>query len=54
MLERTLPVPQIALGEDLSTREPSSARELVRELWARVRRLLRALLDFFAGGGPLS
>jgi hypothetical protein len=54
MLERTLPIPRIALGEDLSTREPLNARELMRELWGRVKQLLRALLDFFAGGGPLS
>jgi hypothetical protein len=54
MLGRTRPVAQLALGEDLGTREPSNAREVVRELWNRVKQLLRALVDFFADGGPLS
>jgi hypothetical protein len=48
MLERALRVPHsdIALGP--------TARELVRDIWSRVLRLLRALVDFFASGGPLS
>jgi hypothetical protein len=48
MLERALRVPhsEIALGP--------TAREVVRGVWARVLRLLRALVDFFASGGPLS
>ena len=56
MLERALPIPhpQIALGQDLTTRESASARKLIRDIWARVLRLLRALVDFFASGGPLS
>jgi hypothetical protein len=54
MLGRALPVPQIALGEDPRTRAPSNTREFIRELWDRVKQLLRALVDFFADGGPLS
>jgi hypothetical protein len=47
MLERALRVAhsEISLG---------AARELVRDVWARVLRLLRTLVDFFASGGPLS
>jgi len=53
MLERALPIPYsgIALGE---TRESASAREFIRDIWTRLQRLLRALVDFFASGGPLS
>jgi hypothetical protein len=52
MLERVLSIPRI--GEELETREPSQAREFIRQTWERVKGLLRALVDFFAGGGPLS
>jgi hypothetical protein len=48
MLERALPIPQIALGEDLRTRERTQA------FWDRVKEALRALVDFFASGGPMS
>jgi hypothetical protein len=53
MLERALPIShsEIAVGQ---TRWSATARELVRDIWARVQRLLRALVDFFASGGPLS
>jgi hypothetical protein len=54
MLERVLPIPRISAGEELETREPSQARELLRQTWERVKGLLCALADFFAGGGPLS
>ena len=54
MLERVLSIPRMSASEELETREPSQARELVRETWERVKRLLRALVDFFAGSGPLS
>jgi hypothetical protein len=48
MLERALRVPhsEIALRP--------TARELVRDAWTHMLRLLRALVDFFASGGPLS
>jgi hypothetical protein len=48
MLERAL---RVAHSE---TSLGPAARELVRDVWARVLRLLRALVDFFASGGPLS
>ncbi len=59
MLERALPIPQIALGERLRTRGRRPAREFVRGFWNRgfrnrAKQLLRALVDFFADGGPLS
>ena len=54
MLERVLPIPQIALGEDLRTRERTDARGLAEAFWNRVKQALRALVDFFTGGGPLS
>jgi hypothetical protein len=54
MLERALPIPQIALGEDSRTRERTNARELGQAFWDRVKQALRALVDFFASGGPMS
>jgi len=54
MLERALPIRQIAVGEDLRTRERTNAREFAQAFWHRVKQLLRALVDFFASGGPLS
>jgi hypothetical protein len=54
MLERVLPIPGISAGKELGTREPSQAREFIGKTWERVKGLLRALVDFFAGGGPLS
>ena len=52
MLERALliPHPEIALGQAPTTRQSAN----VRDIWSRVLRLLRALVDFFASGGPLS
>jgi hypothetical protein len=54
MLERALPIPQIALGEDLKTREHTNAREFAQAFWDRLKQALRALVDFFASGGPMS
>ena len=54
MLERALPIPPIALGEHLGTRERTPAREFVQGFWNRAKQLSRALVDFFANGGPLS
>ena len=54
MLERALPIPQIVVGEHVRTRQRTNARELVQGLWDRLKQLLRALVDFFANGGPLS
>jgi hypothetical protein len=54
MLERALASPQIAVGKDLRTRERTNARDLVQGFWDRIKQLLRALVDFFAHGGPLS
>jgi hypothetical protein len=56
MLERTLPMRHLetALGQDLTIRESANGREFIRDIWARVLRLLGALIDFFAGSGPLS
>jgi hypothetical protein len=54
MLERALPIPKIALGEDSRTRERTSAREFAQALWDRIKQALRALVDFFASGGPMS
>ncbi len=54
MPERALPAPQIVLGKGLRTGERASAREFVQVFWDRAKRLLRALVDFFAAGGPLS
>ena len=56
MLERALRIPhaEIAFGQHPTTREAANAREFIRGIWARMLRLLRALVDFFASGGPLS
>jgi hypothetical protein len=56
MLERALPIrhSEVALGQDLAARESANVREFVRDIWSRLLRLLRALADFFASGGPLS
>jgi hypothetical protein len=54
MLERTLPIPQIALGENFRTRRQTNAREFVQGLWDRIKQLMCALVDFFASSGPLS
>jgi hypothetical protein len=54
VLERALPIPQIAVGEDVRTRERINARDLIRGFWDRIKQLLRALINFFASGGPLS
>ena len=54
MIERALPIPLFAVGEDLRTRERINARDLVRGFCNRIKQLLRALINFFASGGPLS
>ena len=54
VLERALPIPQIAVGEDLRTRERTNTRDLIRGFWDRIKQLLRAPIDFFASAGPLS
>jgi hypothetical protein len=54
MLERALPIPQLALDQDFKTRGRADARDLIRGLWDRAKQLLRALVDFFASGGPMS
>jgi len=54
MLERALPIPEIALGEDLRTRGRTITRKRVQGIWDRIKEPLRALVDFFANGGPLS
>jgi hypothetical protein len=57
MLERAIPVkhPQIALDEKPEAR-PSSSRDVTRRASASGawRRLLRAIGEFVASGGPLS
>jgi hypothetical protein len=54
VIERALPIPLFAVGEDLRTRERINARDLVRGFCNRIKQLLRALINFFASGGPLS
>jgi hypothetical protein len=54
MLERALPIPKIALGKDLRTRERRNARAFGQSFRNRIKRLLRGLVDFFANAGPLS
>ena len=48
MLERALP--QMDAGKC----ERAQAREFVRQMWKRIQTLVRATVDFFASGGPLS
>jgi hypothetical protein len=57
MFERALPIPQVSARLSLAnveTRKGADALEFIRSFLHRVRRLLRALADFFANGGPLS
>jgi hypothetical protein len=54
MFERALPIPQFSSLADVETRNRVVALDFIRSVRDRVRRLLRALVDFFANGGPLS
>jgi hypothetical protein len=57
MFERALPIPQVSTRlsvADVETRHGADALEFIRSVRDRVKQLLRALVDFFANGGPLS
>jgi hypothetical protein len=56
MLQRTVPLQpaQVARSEDNGIRPPPRSRAILRTVIDDLARLLRALGQYFAAGGPLS